>query len=287
MKISINSGFQRGGSLLEWDGQKFNIIRRAGENTRVGDGDSSFTVEVPDNFKGAVVRFWGISFMSYCNSAELMGFTEAELSAPSPVKGWASCQGSMVRSSDDWRIVTMGDYLTALARDGSIFTIEQALVRGEKHPSGNGSVLVRLACEAGDQAAAAYAVLDKNGNILIEESGCGDRTPRPIETKDGWCFISNEEVWMTERQEAECRFFAAVDRGNLQQWRMVKNHLTASYRIGHNPLPTLRKKYGGSWTYFKPGSTDSDADEGAVIFLEIDNLSESYKGWMVIYKPAK
>ena len=286
MKISIISGFQRGGSLLSWDGEKFNRVQRASENTHVDDGDSSFTKEVADDFRGAVVKFWGISSLSYANSAELIGFTEMELNSPSPVKGWASCQGSCVRCTDDWQLITMGNYLTALARGASIFTIEQALQQGEKHPSGNGRILVRLAYEAGDQAARAYAVLDQVGNIVVEVSGCGDRTPKPVVTDDSWSFTSEEEEWMDKMHAEENRVLNAINRGDSEKWVKVLAHLRASYSEGCNPLPTLRRKYLGNWNFYRPGVWQGDVKDNAVIFLEIDRLEESSKGWTVVYTPA-
>jgi hypothetical protein len=296
-KISISSGFQRGGSLLAWDGQKFNRVQSAAENTWVGDGDSSFTTEVADDFKGAVVKFWGISSLSYCNSAELLGFSEEELKAPSPVKGWASCQGSCVRSTDDWRLETMNDYLVALARDASIFTVEQALQKGEKHPSGNGKVLVRLGLEAGDQAADAFAILDKDGNILTEVGGCGDRTPYPIQTEDGWNFSSSADDDARANFESEQEFWRVAEQiGVADQYRTAleaeysesNNKLCAAiarriheavareeadsradadesgilrrllehYRDHKNPLKSLRRENGGTWTFHRQMPTN-------------------------------
>ncbi len=300
--ISIKSGFQRGGSLLSWDGEKFNRVQRAAENTRVGDGDSSFSTQVADDFKGAVVKFWGISSLSYCNNAELLGFSEKELKAPSPVKGWASSQGSCVRSSDDWRLDTMGDYLVALARNASILTVQQAIEKGEKHPSGNGKVLVHLGLEAGDQAADAFAILDKDGNILTEESGCGDSTPYPVKTAEGWNFSSDREDQEKEQQEMNDRNNAAFKLGWSDEWVDVANHLRSSYRIGQNPLPTLRKKYAGKWVYHQAGKLPEDSEVGEVRFTalpqkenEATTAPDGYSSfwgnvwgrWQVSYIPAK
>ena len=300
--ISINSGFQRGGSLLSWDGENFNRVQRAAENTWVDDGDSSFSTEVPDNFKGAVTRFYGISSLSYCNNAELMGFSEVELDAPSPIKGWASSQGSCVRSSDDWKLVTMRDYLVALARNASIFTVEQAMEKGEKHPSGNGKVLVHLGLEAGYQAADAFAVLDKYGNILIEESGCGDGTPYPIKTEDGWNFASDREDQMREQDEMNERNNVAFKLGWSDEWANVARHLRSSYRIRQNPLKGLRKKFPGTWKYLSQGSVQEDSVVGEIRFTELSQRENEtaegpngYSGfwgnvwgrWQVSYIPAK
>ena len=138
MKIYIESSFQRGGCLLRWDSYHFSTIAVARECTYAGDVDDSVTMDVLDTFRGAVVRFWGISAYNTCNTVELIGFSEAELGSPSPVKGWARCQGNVCRSTDDWQIKTFGDYLQALARGADICTLKSAVSIGEKHPSGNG-----------------------------------------------------------------------------------------------------------------------------------------------------
>ena len=298
--ISIKSGFQRGGSLLSWDGQKFNRVQRASENTWVDDGDSSFSTEVADDFKGAVTRFWGISSLSYCNCVEeFLGFSNEELNAPSPVKGWASCQGSCIRSSDDWRLDTMADYLTALARVASIYTVEQAMEKGEKHPSGNGKVLVNLGLDAGDQAADAFAVLDKDGNILVEEAGCGDGTPYPIQTTDGWDFSCERDDVAKEMVEYEDSFWKAAEKiGVAEQYRNINwnidsqrdkgeklsrqiqtamsrtdadaranadktgvlSRLLKHYRKHMNPLKSLRSEKGGTWTFHREQPLDLSED---------------------------
>jgi len=185
--------------------------------------------------------------------------------------------------------------------------------KGEKHPSGNGNVLVHLGYEAGDQDAAAFAVLDKDGKILSEVSGCGDRTPCPIETVDGWEFSTSREEQMREQDEYNRAFDAAAEKlGLLEEYRWVvanysernnarcdvlarkiMNEVTKTaadarakadetgilrrlldhYRSRMNPLRSLRQEKGGTWEYRRYEPTNLPAD---VVVFYGDN-------WWVIW----
>lgn len=176
-KISIRSGFRRGGSLMKWDGNKFQVIARAGENTYHGDGDSSFSWNAPEGFKGAVVRFWGVSSMSTNNSCELLGFSEDELGAPSPVRGWAVEHGPGAHAVQAVPLTDRGAWLAALARGQRLITTEELVGRVHQR---TGDRLVELPYQWGDRAAAHFVVLSEEGEVLLEDKGVGDMTPIPV-----------------------------------------------------------------------------------------------------------
>ncbi len=297
MTISIDSGFQRGGSLLAWDGEKFNRIQRAAENTWVDDGDSSFSTEVADDFKGAVVRFWGIT-SSYCKDVELMGFTDEELNAPTPVKGWNNVVVGF-RAEKCELIKSFGDYLKALA-SGSLIAIPDT---GKVHPV-SGNRLVELPFDWGDQAANHYAVISPKGEILTEVSGCGDQAPYALKaggTRD-WEFSSSFEDANREQQERNERNNAAFKLGWSDEWANIARHIRSSYKAGQNPLKGLRRKYPGTWKYLAEGDLQQDSQVGEIRFTELchhDNELEiapdGFSGfwgnvwgrWQVSYIPAK
>lgn len=289
MNITIQSGFQRGGSLLQWDGTKFETIRRAGENTWHDDGDSSFSIVVPDSFRGAVVRFWGISALSYANDAQLIGFSDAELSSPSPVQGFFWDTGTMCRVDEPRRLETMGDYLSALARRCEIVSDADLVAgKGDRHPSGNGRTLVHLPTELGDQRADGWAVYSPDGRLETWICGGGDSTPEPVITDSGWDFTNprteTEKAWKEEDE----RFYAAKDRGEADT--TVAAHLRSSYAVGCNPLPTLRRRVGGTWTWEKQMKypTEAESSAGVRLFTQFAVPdSELGYGWAVKHIPAK
>ena len=263
MKISIDSGFRRGGSLLQWDGEKFMVVQRTEACTWHDDEDTSFSTEVADDFKGAVVRFWDQS-----NGAHLLGFTEEELNGPSPIKGWVTYSDY---AKESIFLKTFGDWLTAIARNASIMTTESAVEKGKKHPSGNGQVLVELPYSWGDQAAEHYVVLDRDGNILAERADCGENAPWPIITDTGWEFTSlNEEnnYWRVARNRAES-----------SRWADVADYICSAYKQEINPLLGLRKQYRGKWEYHKNGVPAYS--RATVIFSEAEFPWE--KSWAVTY----
>lgn len=286
MKISVNSGFQRGGSVLQWDGEKFVQLRRAAENTYQGDGDSSFEIEVPDNFRGAVVRFWGISSLSYANQAELIGFGESELSAPSPVMGFVWDSGTMCRVSEPCRVVSFRDYLDSLARGMDITPDAELIAKGEIHPSGNGAVLVHLGASLGDQRADAWAIY-RNGQLENWVCGGGDSTPEPVKTATGWDFTNPRSETAKAWQEEDARFAAAKDLGEADA--AVVAHIRASYAAGCNPLPTLRRKHGGQWTWEKSLTypTSEQAEVGLRLFTQFSTPDSTIGyGWVVKHIPT-
>ena len=207
MEISIKSGFRRGGSLLRWDGS-FRAVKTAYENTNTNDGDSSFSVIIPDDFVGAVLRWWGISPFTSCTLVQLLGFTEAELGSPSPIRGWVEEQSSCLRATNVKQMVTRCDWLRAIAAGGaaSITTFSQAWEKGEAHPLVDGLRLWNQGKQAGDQQADAWVVLRKVGGegeitVIGGEQGVGDNTPTPVLGDTGWRFTSNAHGRFVEEEE--------------------------------------------------------------------------------------
>jgi hypothetical protein len=278
MKIQLNSGFQSGGWVSRWDGKEFKSVARAAENTYHDDGDSSKEVIVEDGFKGAIGEFHGVSSHSYQSSVRLVGFSEEELSAPTTV-GWDNV-GYGLHAEECKRLKDFGDYLRALANNSLVLIPED----GRIHPI-SGNRLVKLPYEWGCQFASHYAVISPKGEIIREESGCGDHAPSPIEGKMDWEFTST----VIEVMENQARFDRALDRGLSSEWLPVLRHLRASYSVPINPLKGLRKKYPGTWTYYSVGKCSQEITEGDVIFDKNDvrDWEVEGSGWRVIYSPTK
>ncbi len=295
--VKLASHFQRGGWVSRWDGQKFVKIAHAAENTWHDDGDDSKVVVLPEGFKGAVGEFHGVSSLSYQSSVTLIGFNDEELNTPSPVQGWDNV-GVGFRAERCELIRNLGDYLKALANNSFVPIPEEGYV----HPV-SGNRLVELPFDWGDQAANHYAVISPKGEILYERSGCADNAPDPIKGEDDWEFTSFRCDQEHEQHECNERNNAALKAGWSERWQEVANHIRSCYRVGQNPLPTLRKKYPGVWKYLAQGSDQPDSIVGEIRFTQlpqnengtaiapkleyVDFWGNVWNRWQVSYIPAK
>ena len=94
MKIKLESGFQRGGSVRAVSGAfpDFTVttLAEASENTWNDDGDSSCDIEVDDLDPRPLFQtsFWGVSSLSYESSAEPLNAAARALCALPMPKGW-------------------------------------------------------------------------------------------------------------------------------------------------------------------------------------------------------
>jgi hypothetical protein len=271
MKVQINSGFQSGGSLWEFSGGQWTRVNRACENTHIDDGDSSFSVELPEGFRGAVVRFHG----EIHSVREWIGFSPTELEAPAGVAGWAT-RSVAFSATNVVRLATFQDVATATVC-GETILLDTELVSGGK-VSPSGQVLVTLPYEWGDQAAEAFAVYSPSGEFISSVSGTGDRAPEPFVSDGGdWDFTSVAERRDEESRAQDALLFAAIDRGEAMA--DIARHIRASYKVGSNPLPTLRKKFGGKWTWEK--SMKWSAQDGDVLFVQHTTPDMDGHGWAV------
>lgn len=178
MKIRINSGFERGGKLLSWDGEKFAVMGSVSPCTWQGDTDDSQEWELSDEFRGAAVR-WYTDGHTRVPTAELIGFTADELASPSPVQGW----GLLLVGADAARyerLNTFAQYLDALAEHGEDGILTDAAVLATARQYKNQSV-AEIPYEWGCQAAQHYAIF-KDGILVEEVLGCGDNAPYLTET---------------------------------------------------------------------------------------------------------
>ncbi len=176
--IKINSGFERGGRLLKWDGSSFEELVRVPSCTWPGDADASRSIELPDGFRGAVVR-WHTDGITPIPCAELIGFGADELAGPAPVEGWGDCRFGC--DAAEWfRLADYGQWLRALAEHGQDGIITDAEVLATARQFGGGLAVGELAyecgCQCGCQAAAHYAIFE-GGVFAREEKGCGDDAP--------------------------------------------------------------------------------------------------------------
>ena len=95
MKISLKSGFQRGGSVRAVSGTfpEFTVtaLASASENTWHDDGDSSCEIEVNDLDPRPMFQtsFWGVSSLSYESRATPLNAAARALCEQPMPKGWA------------------------------------------------------------------------------------------------------------------------------------------------------------------------------------------------------
>ena len=281
--VKLSNGFQRGEwvKFLEIRDGKWTVAKTVGtgECTWVGDEMVS-GLEVRLEGKGVFGGYYGVSAYTSVNTTPgFFGFTEGELAAPAPEKGY-TVECLAVRTETWSEVVTLRDYLTAKFSNRSF------------HPwSERGDGVHEMPYQWGDQASASYAlVLD--GELVDAVTGCGDHAPyltKPIEkcVADRKIHASCEyDRWAEETHKDQNRVLDAIGRGISEKWAKVLAHLRASYSEGCNPLPTLRKKYLGTWNFYRPGVWQGDVGDSAVIFHEIEVLEQSSKGWTVVYTPA-
>jgi hypothetical protein len=246
MQININSGFKSGGRLVKWDGRGFELIRRVHDCTWAGDADDSALIEVPDDFRGAVV-LWREDGHTPVARAELLGFSDSELTASAPVSGWAysrcGCNAATYRRMADY-----GQYLRALAENGGSGILTDAAALATARQFGGGLAVAEIPYEWGDQAAAHFAVF-RDGQYVAEAAGCGDNAP--------YLTAAGEIRWPSEDRaefEHDCE---ALDR------RLAQDHgawLRESYARRQNPLPGLRKRVGGVWEFARPNAPWQQAE---------------------------
>ena len=170
-----------------------------------------------------------------------------------------------------------------IAIGSSVLSLEEAMKKGARHPSGNGRVLVTVPYRWSDHRMVVMAmVIAKDGEIIEAKSGFGDWEPDPRETNDSWDLTSTGEYEYLDNLavEAECRV------GYSPMWTDVEAFLHTSFKCGQNPLSHLRRQFRGEWSYYKsslPLSMMKDGED-QLIFREY-HAKENKKGWMVLYTP--
>ncbi len=196
MKINLNSGFGRGAALYSWNGSALVEVGHASENTRSGDGDSSCTAEVPEDFKGVIVS-WRFDASTPVKSVDLLGFSKAELAAPSPVLGTVTVTYSCCHHEP--RLVgTFKEYLSAVACQETVVPHADHKIRGVGLKSG--STVRRLGAQLGHQCADSVIEYALDGSILLHVGG-GDCTP--VLTQDGRLSTIREEDEAAQRAHAK------------------------------------------------------------------------------------
>lgn len=153
-------------------------------------------------------------------------------------------------------------------------------------PAPNGDRLVSLPFRWGWAPAEHFAVFSPEGEMKREVSGVNDHAPEPFIGHDGgWDFTdrltrNSEEAWEEERAFRAFRSAAEQMAGGG-----VAAHLRASYRIGANPLPGLRKRFGGKWEFHRhPRPPGTPPSRPPVVLFTDDETSPS---WWVEHTPAR
>jgi hypothetical protein len=244
--IEIKSGFERGGRLLKWDSARFEELVRGPSCTWTGDADASRSIELPDGFQGAVVR-WHTDGHTPIPSAEVLGFTAAELAGPAPVEGWGYRR--IGHDAAEWlRLADYGQYLRALAEHGPAGVLADSEVLATARHFGGGLAVGELSYEWGCQAASHYAVF-AGGVFAREEKGVGDNAP----------YLTDTGV-IRYPSDDRAEFDSACEAVTSRLEREHGQWLRESYARRQNPLPGLRKRIGGVWKFYRAGVYQPAAD---------------------------
>ncbi|MEI6346274.1 MAG: hypothetical protein WCO79_03535 [bacterium] len=298
--VSLSNGFQCGQwvkFLTHPDGGKWEVAtsKSTGECTWTDD-ESVVGMEVTLEGKGLVGGFHGVSaHTSQTTIAGFFGFTYEELAGPTPGKGYM-CEMHGAHAEDWTPVETLADYLVARFGNNSFSPWSSKKDGVHKMPYA-----------WGDQPADSYALVI-NHELVDSVTGCGDNTPHLTESEEK-CLAERKLFTSSprgdiEREQQECneRNNAALKLGWSEQWREVANHIRSSFRLGQNPLPTLRKKFCGKWTYYQAGNALENSVISEVRFTELlqsenelEECPEGYSGfwgnvwgrWQVSYVPAK
>jgi len=244
--IEIKSGFERGGRLLKWDGARFEDLVRVPSCTWTGDADASRSIELPDGFRGAAVR-WRTDGHTPIPRAELLGFGADELAGPAPVDGWGYSR--VAHNAAEWRrLADYGQWLRALAEHGPAGIITDAELLATARHYGGGITVGELSYEWGCQAAAHY-VLFTGGKYAREERGCGDNAP----------YLTDTGVIRYPREDRD-DYLSACEALSARLEREHGQWLRESYARAQNPLPGLRKRVGGIWAFVRLGAPQPPPD---------------------------
>jgi hypothetical protein len=196
--ITLKSGFRRHATLVRAKAEEgeWEIVDRSAPNTWVGDGDSTKTVTLPPGFQGAIVWHWDGE-----SNAELLGFTEEELSAPAPA-GWATLRDNPRLPSYHWIPAgTMKDILRAQAEGAAVRERRAihllSLTKGPRLLMEDMGYAVKIPYVWGHQRAAAFVVVEPGQAPYIVE-GTGDSTPYYL-VEEGRLTSEREEIEREER----------------------------------------------------------------------------------------
>lgn len=258
-KIKLQNGFNYSESVYAIDSNlKATRIHSTGECTWVGSESVNGDVEI--EIPAGTIALVRAGFSQHRTTIELAwGELDMEASLPKslqPSTGflWAVEYGQS--TSEPYRILTIGSYIRAQIEDRiRVFDSKE---------------WVEMPYEWGHQPAAMFWRMV--GNYLEVVSGTGDQTPY---LKTDGTFSSTAE----DREAEWIRFEESCDAGTDFQGGVVRNHLKSSFQFSNNPLPSLRKRFGGEWKYFdstrNPFENWRDNGEPMMFIGE---------GWFVTYK---
>jgi hypothetical protein len=259
--IKLQNGFNYSERVYSVNSEyKTTEIHSTGECTWAGSEsvNGDVEIEIPSDSIGLVRA----GFSQQGTSVELawgeLDMNESLPKSLQPSAGfpWAVEYGQATK--EPYRILTIGQYIRAQIEDKiSLF---------------NSKEWVEMPYEWGSQDAACYWRLV--GNYLESVGGTGDQTPY---LKTDGTFSSTAE----DREEELIRFDKSCDAAESFQGRSVFNHLKSSFQFQNNPLPSLRKKFGGEWKYF-----DHTKEDFAIWRDGGEPMMFIGEGWFVTYKPS-
>lgn len=294
---SLSNGFQRGQwvKFLTHAGGKWEVASTRSTGSCTYNDDLLIEgMEVKLEGKGIVggYRIEALTHLPYTTG--FFGFTAEELAGPAPEKGY-TCEMHGIHAQDWTAVETLEGYLLARFVNDS-FTPWSSMKDG----------VHEMPYTWGCQSACSYALIIEH-QLIESITDCGDNTPYLTETREKCLaerkLFTSSEREDTERERHECkqRTRTALELGWSEQWQDVANHLRSCYKMGQNPLPTLRKKFGGKWTYHQPGKIQENCVASEVRFTELSRLENEmvkcpegfldlwtnvWSRWQVSYVPA-
>jgi hypothetical protein len=260
--VRLQNGFNYSESVYAIDSRfKATRIHSTGECTWAGSGKVNGDVEVSIPARSIALVRVGFPQFGITPVGVVWGELGLEASLPDslqPSEGilWSVEYDQATRQP--YQILTLGHYIQAQIEDKvEVFDSQDWL---------------EMPYDWGHQVAACFWRL-RDGELQAV-SGEGDQTPELLTTGELTC--------LAEQRYAELdRFNAACEAGESFQGGAVFSHLKSSFQFQNNPLPSLRKKFGGEWKYF-----DHTKEDFAIWRDGGEPMMFIGEGWFVTYKPA-
>jgi hypothetical protein len=262
--IKLQNGFNYAERVYSVDAEyKVTEIHSTGECTWVGSESVNGDVEIEIPAGSIALVRVGFPQFGITPVEVVWGELDLEASLPEslqPSEGilWSVEYDQATRQP--YQILTLGHYIQAKIED-----------KVEVFDSEN---WVEMPYSWGHQAAACFWRL-MHGELQVV-SGEGEYTPELLTTGE---FTSLAE----QREEELIRFDKSCDAAESFQGGAVFSHLKSSFAFQNNPLPSLRKKFGGEWKYhdkFKELRAVWRDNGEPMMFVSPEGCD-----WIVTYKP--
>ena len=258
--IKLQNGFNYAERVYSVNSEyKTTEIHSTGECTWVGSENVNGDVEI--EIPSGAIALVRVGFRQFGITPVEVAWGELDMEASLP-KSLQPASGILwsveydQATKEPYQILTLGRYVQAQIED--------------KIREFNSQDWVEMPYAWGHQAAACFWRMVNGERQVV--SGTGDQTPELLTTGE---FTSLAE----QREEELDRFDKSCDAADKFQGGAVFSHLKSSFAFQNNPLPSLRKKFGGEWKYFdstkEPLAAWRDNGEPMIFVGE---------GWFITYK---